>query len=190
MGIRITIIIGLIFLISPINAQRLLENQTGIQISSSIPMASIDKPIHKNFGFQLALTTNTKSGNYWKFSAEYQQKHFDYKKWELPYELYSGNIGYFLQAFSNYPKNLLLYTGISAIAGYEVFNKDNSLLGDGATLKNMSGFVYGVKGTLALEIYASNSWVLFAFSEVNYLPKSELSKWHSQFGIGTRIFIN
>ena len=189
MGIRIAIIIGLILFISPIHSQRLLGNEIGIQVSSSIPIASTNA-VTENFGFQLAVTANTASGNYWRFGTEYQQKTFDYKKWELPYEFYNGNIGYFLQAFSNYRKNFLVYIGASGIAGYEVFNKDNSLLEDGATLNNNSGFVYGGKATLSIETYLLNHWVVFAFSEVNYLPKSELSTWQSQFGIGTRILIN
>ncbi len=189
MEIRIAIIIGLILLVSPIHGQRLLGGEKGIQISSAIPMKSISA-MDKNFGFQLAVTINTKSGNYWKFGTEYQRKMFDYKKWQLPYEFYNGNIGYFLQAFSNHRKNVFLYFGISGVAGYEVFNKDRALLKDGATLKNTSGFVYGGKGTLSLETYLSNRWVLFAFSDVNYLPKSGLSTWQSQLGIGIRLFIN
>jgi len=189
MGIRIAIIIGLILFISPIHSQRLLGNEIGIQVSSSIPIASTNV-VTENFGFQLAVTANTASGNYWRFGTEYQQKTFDYKKWELPYEFYNGNIGYFLQAISNYRRNLLVYTGVSGIIGYEVFNKDKSLLQDGATLNNTSSFIYGGKGTLSLETYLSNRWVVFALSEINYIPKSGLAQWQSQFGIGTRIFIN
>ncbi len=189
MGIRIIIIIGLMLLISPIHSQRLLGGEIGIQISSAIP-ANATNAISENFSFQLAITSNTKSGNYWKFGTEYQRKTFDYKNQKLLYEFYNGRIGYFLQVFSNYRKNLLVYTGISGMAGYEVFNKDQSILQDGATLKNTSGFVYGGKAALSLETYLSNSWVLFAFSEVNYIPQSALAVWQSQFGIGTRIFIN
>lgn len=189
MEVRIAMIIGLILLTSPIHGQRLLGGEKGIQISSAIPMNRIDK-IPKNNSFQLAITSNTTSGNYWKFSAEYQHKAFDYKQWELPYEFYNGSIGYFLQAFSNHRKNVLMYVGLSGVAGYEIFNKNTSVLQDGATLKNKLGFVYGGKGTLSLETYVSNRWVLFVFSEVDYLPKSGLSQWQSQFGIGTRLFIN
>lgn len=189
MEVRIAIIIGLILLIPPIHGQRLLGGEKGIQISSAIPMNRTDA-ITKNYSFQLAIISNTTSGNYWKFGMEYQYKTFDYKEWELPYEFYNGSIGYFLQAFSNHRKNVLAYIGVSGVAGYETFNKNTSLLQDGATLKNKSGFVYGGKGTLSLETYVSNRWVLFGFLEVDYLPKSGLSQWQSQFGIGTRLFIN
>ncbi len=189
MGIRIITIIGLILFISPIHSQRLLGDEIAIQISSAIPTNATDA-ISENFSFQLAVTANTIKGNYWKFGTAYQRKTFDYKNQKLPYDFYNGDIGYFLQAFSNYQKSLLVYIGASGIAGYQVFNKDQSLLQDGATLKNTSGFVYGGKATLSLETYLSNSWVFFAFSEVNYLPKSGLTEWQSQFGIGTRIFIN
>ena len=181
--------IGLLLLISPTQAQRLLGDEIGIQVSGAIPMKSIST-MDKDFGFQLAIVSNTASGNYWKFGMEYQHKTFDYKKRQLPYEYYNGNIGYFLQALSNHRKSVLVYVGISGVAGYEVFNKNTALLQDGATLKNTSGFVYGGKAALSLEIYLSNRWVLFGFSEITYLPKSGLSKWRSQFGIGTRIFIN
>ena len=189
MGIRFIILTGLILLISPVHAQRLLGGETAIQLSGATPTNSTDA-ISENFSFQLGVITNTKKGNYWKFETAYQRKTFDYKNQRLPYDFYNGNIGYFLQTFSNYQKNFLVYTGVSGIAGYEVFNNDTSLLQDGATLNNRSGFVYGGKATLSIETYLSNHWVLFAFSEVNYIPKSGLAQWQSQFGIGTRVFIN
>lgn len=189
MGIRFIIAIGLILLISPIHSQRLLGSETAIQLSGAIP-TNYKSKFTENFSFQLGIVTTTKKGNYWKFETAYQRKTFDYKKQKLPYDFYNGNVGYFLQAFSNYQKNFLVYTGASGIAGYEVFNNDTSLLNDGATLTDTSGFVYGVKGTLSLETYLTNRWVLIAFAEINYLPKSELSVWQSNFGIGTRIFIN
>lgn len=183
------LMVGFIWWINPIHAQRLLGGEKGLQFATNVPFNSTDA-MSKNYGFQLAMTVNTASGNYWKFGTAYQRKMLDYKEWQLPYDFYNGQIGYFLQAFSNHRKNILLYAGISGIAGYEVFNSDTSLLQDGATLCNKSGFVYGGVGTLSLESYLSNRWVVFGFSEVNYLPKSELTQWQSQFGIGTRIIVN
>ncbi|WP_455073647.1 conjugal transfer protein TraO, partial [Prevotella jejuni] len=40
-------------------------------------------------------------------------------------------------------KNVFLYSGISALGGYEQLNEDNKLLPDGAILLDRSRFVYG-----------------------------------------------
>lgn len=190
MEIRWWILTGLMLLsISPLNAQRLLGGQKSVQISGAVPTNKIEQST-KNYSLQLAMTANTEKGNYWKFGVEYQHKTFNYKQWQLPYDFYNGQIGYFLKTYGNHRKNILLFTGLSGLAGYEVFNNDTMLLDDGATLKNKSQFVYGGVGTLSLELYLSNQWVVLAFSEVKYLPKSSLNQWQSQLGLGTRLFIN
>lgn len=190
MEVRLWILTGLmVLLISPLNAQRLLGGQKSVQISGAVPMNTIEQPF-RNYGLQLAMTSNTEKGNYWKFGVGYQFKTFDYKKWQLPYDFYNGQIGYFLKTYGNYRKNILLFTGLSGLAGYEVFNNDTILLDDGATLKNKSQFLYGGVGTLSLELYLSNQWLLFTFSDVKYLPKSSVNQWQSQLGFGTRLFIN
>lgn len=189
MVIRIMLLIGFIYCINPMYGQRLLGGERGVQITTTVPFNKVDA-MTKNYGFQLGMTYNTDKGNYWKFGAEYQLKTFDYKQGYVPYDFYNGHIGYFLQTFSNHRKNFLSYVGISAMAGYEVFNNHTALLDDGATLHNNSGFVYGGMGTFSLETYLSNRWVFFGFTEVNYIPKSSLTQWQSKFGLGTRIFIN
>ncbi len=61
-----TIIAGLmmLFIISPLNAQRLLDGQKSVALSMGIPFQKA-KQIDKNHSIGIALTSNTKIGNYW-----------------------------------------------------------------------------------------------------------------------------
>ncbi len=128
-----TIIAGLmmIFIISPLNAQRLLDGQKSVELFMGVPFQKA-RQIDKNHSMGIALTCNTKTENYWRFGGSYNHKTMNYKQWEIPYDLYQGEVGYFLQVLTNYRRNFMIYTGLSAIGGYEVFNDDKTILQDGA----------------------------------------------------------
>lgn len=190
--VRLSIIITglmMIFIVNPLNAQRLLGGQKAVELSIATPFKNTIQ-INKNYSFSIALTSNTKKGNYWRFGGNYNHKTMNYKQREIPYDLYQGEVGYFLQMLTNYRRNFIIFTGISAIGGYEVFNDDKTILQDGAMLKNESKMVYGVMGTLSLEVYVSNHFVIGAFAKTKYLQTSDFNPFQSEFGIQTRFFIN
>lgn len=94
MVLRMVIIIGFISMINPIQAQRMLGGEKGIQIAIGVPLNDTEV-FTENYNVQLAITRNTTLGNYWKFEAGYHLQTFDYKAYQIPYELFNGAIGYF-----------------------------------------------------------------------------------------------
>lgn len=186
-----TIIVGLmmLFIVNPLQAQRLLEGQKSVEIAMGVPFQKAGE-IDKNHSIGIALTSNSKTGNYWRLGGSYNHRTFDYKQWEIPYDLYQIEAGYFLQTLSDYRRNYLIFTGISAVGGYEIFNNNKALLQDGAKLKRPSQFVYGTKGTLSIEVYLSDDVIIGGFAKTTYLWASGLNPFQSEFGIQTRFFIN
>ncbi len=182
-------VLMMIFIINPLKAQRLLEGQKAVELSLGIPFKKMEQN-DKNYSMSLALTSNTKSGDYWRFAGCYNRKTMTYKQRDVPYDLYQIEAGYFLQTLTNYRRNFMIYTGLSALGGYEVFNRNKTLLEDGATLKNKSQFVYGANGMILLDMYLTNSLVIGGFAKTKYVFASDLNPIQSEFGVHTRIFIN
>lgn len=190
--VRISTIIAVLmmfFIVNPLNAQRLLDGQKSIELSIGVPFQKVGK-IAKNHNLGLAINCNTQTGNYWRFGGSYHHKTMNYKQWEIPYDLYQMEVGYFLQTLRDYRRNFLVFAGVSAVGGYEVFNEDKSILQDEARLKSQSQFVYGALGTISLEVYVSNHFVIGAFTKIKYLRNSDLNPFQPEFGISTRFFIN
>ena len=89
--------------------------------------------------------------------------------------------------FAEAGKNLLLNTGVSAIGGYEVINRSESLLYDGATLLDKNRFVYGGAYHLALDMFATDNLILFIKGKCNVLWNSDVEIFRPQIGAGIRI---
>ncbi len=63
--------------------------------------------------------------------GEYLYKKYDYKDMRIPVEQFTAEEGYYLKFLSDRRKTFFLSLGLSALAGYETSNRNETLLPDG-----------------------------------------------------------
>jgi len=169
------------------HAQRLLPGQRGLQLSLGLPISESKLFDNGNFIARVSLTINHKRANHWLIGLEYSKKHFTYRNEQIPVETIAFEGGYMLNLFADARKNLLLNIGFSAIGGYEVINRSESLLYDGATLLDKDSFVYGGAYHLALDLFVTDNLILLIKGKCNVLWNSDVEMFRPQIGAGIRI---
>ena len=179
------------------HAQRLIPGQRGWQLSYNIPInTGKDNYLHTpkalpsgGFGWAMAMTINHKRANQWLFGLEYAKKHFAYRDMQIPSETIVFEGGYLLNLFSDAGKNVLLNTGITAVAGYETVNRNEKLLPDGATLLTRDRFVYGGAYHLALDVFVIDNLVFFVKGKCNVLWGSDVEMFRPSLQTGIRLIL-
>ena len=145
----------------PSQAQRLIPKQRGIEVVGSVPLIKGEKFFAAdNFGMGVSLTRYLGRENYTFVMAEYEQQNMPYRSYDVKLKDALLHLGYMHPIFSDNGKNVLLYSGISALGGYEQLNEDKKLLPDGATLLDRSRFVYGGAVHSSVEVFLTDR-VLF-----------------------------
>mgnify|MGYP000960406302 CR=1 FL=1 len=183
----IILFVCLVAIATGTHAQRLIPGQRGLQLSVGVPITENKLFENGNFVCEMAMTINHKRANYWLFGLEYAKKNFTYRESKIPSETVAFEGGYLLNLFSDAGKNVLLNTGITAVAGYETVNRGEKLLPDGATLLTKDRFVYGGAYHLALDVFATDNLVLFAKVKCNVLWGSDVEKFRPSLQTGIKI---
>jgi hypothetical protein len=164
----------------------------GIQVTSGMVDGFYSSSTNSETGyyFGLSMATYAKNCNKWVFGAEYLQRYYPYKDERLLVAQFTAEGGYYLNILSDPSKTFFLSLGGSAVAGYETVNWGDKLLFDGSTLQSRDRFVYGGAITLEIETYLSDRVVLFLTGRERILFGSDVSKFHTQFGVGLKFIIN
>lgn len=163
-------------------AQRMLSGQKGLEIGGGL----LSKSIKRDYFYNITLSVHTKGGSYWIWRAEYNHQFSDYRGWQIPLETYTGEIGYSIKLLSNPRKNLALNGGLTAVAGYEMINKGDSLLFDGAKILSQDNFIYGAGFDLSLETYISDRIVFLLHGRSKLIWGTDLKLFRPSAGIGLR----
>lgn len=180
-----------LFIVEQACAQRYLPGQKGIQITGgAVDGFNLKNEDGQAFFGGIALSTYTKSGNRWVFGVEYLQKKHAYKDILIPASQITAEGGYYYKFLSDPSKTFFFSVGASAMAGYETINWGKELLFDGATISNKDNFLYGGAVSFEIETYLSDRLVLLINARERILLGSDISKFHSQIGIGIKIIIN
>ena len=183
----IILLMCLVAIATGAQAQRLIPGQRGLQLSVGVPITENKLFENGNFVSEMAMTVNHKRANQWLFGLEYAKKNFAYRDTKLPAETFAFEGGYMLNLFSDAGKNVLLNTGITAVAGYETVNRGEKLLPDGATLLTKDRFVYGGAYHLALDIFVTDNLVFFVKGKCNVLWGSGVERFRPQISIGVKL---
>lgn len=180
---RIIMIIVLLLTSHTITAQRMLPQQKGIEINAGLlVLENLD-----NYFFNAGLIVHSKKGNYLLYSLEYSRELLSYRTSEIPVETITAEAGYSLNLISNRKRSLMFNATLSAVAGYEIFNRGERLLDDGSVLINESSFVYGAGGKLTAEIYISDRFTIIASGRTKILLNTSRNQIRPSVGIGLRI---
>ena len=126
----------------------------------------------------------------WRMGSNRHTRHQFGCRSRLPVAQFTAEGGYFLNVLSDPSKTFFLSLGGSAVAGYETVNWGDKLLFDGSTLENRDRFVYGGAITLEMETYLTDRVVLLLTGRERILSGSDITKFHTQFGVGLKFIIN
>lgn len=167
-----------------IYAQRLIKGQKGFE--ATIGLISDKKPLHDYFYLQAGMTINGKNGGYQLWAVEYSHKKHEFENYVFPVETYSAEGGYSVVLLGDHAKNISLNLGITGILGYEVINRSERLLPDGAVIQNKDSFIYGGGLRLSLETYLGDHLVMLIQGRTKAVWGTSVERLRPSAGIGLR----
>jgi len=179
-------LVFLLILSLSVQAQRRLHAQQGLQAT----IGKVDGWRKHTIHTGLVMSQFTKNGHQWKFGAEYLRKKYLYGEQFIPLEEITGEAGYYRTVLSDRSKTFFISAGLSGMAGYELVNRDNTLLDDGSTLVSQSKFIYGGAISFEIETYLTDGIILLTGFRQRILPSSTVNKFHNQLSIGVKFIIN
>ena len=169
-----------------VQAQRRLHGQQGLQAT----IGKVDGLSKNSIHAGAALSQFTKNGHQWSFGAEYLRRKYQYRQQLVPVEQFTGEAGYYRTILSDGSKTVFFSAGFSGIAGYELVNRNNFLLYDGATLMSENKFLFGGALSFEIETYIIDNIILLTGFRQRILPNSTVNKFHNQICIGIKFIIN
>ena len=171
----------------PLQAQRLIPKQRGIEVVGSVPLIKGEKFLAAdNFGMGVSLTHYLGRENYTFVMAEYEQQNMPYRSYNVKLKDALLQMGYMHPVLSDNGKNVFLYGGISALGGYEELNEDKKLLLDGAKLLDDSHFVYGGAVHLSIECFLSDNVLLLLKGQGRILFGTDVHHFRPAVSAGIR----
>lgn len=174
----------------PSHAQRLIPKQKGIEVMGSVPLVKGEKFFAKdNFCVGVSLTRYLKRENYSFVGVEYEQQNMPYRDYGVKLKDALLQVGYMHPVLSDRGKNVFLYSGISALGGYEQLNEDKKLLPDGATLLDRSRFVYGGAVHGSVEVFLTDRLLFLVKAQGRLLFGSDVHRFRPALSAGLRFNI-
>ena len=171
----------------PSQAQRLIPKQRGIEVLGSVPLIKGEKPFTgDNFGVGISLTRYLKKENYTFASLGYEQQNLPYRSYNIPMKDILLQVGYMHPVLSDRGKNVFLYSGISALGGYEQLNEGKKLLPDGATLLDHSRFVYGGAVHGSVEVFLTDRVLFLVKAQGRFLFGTDVHRFRPAVSAGLR----
>ena len=171
----------------PSQAQRLIPKQRGVEVVGSVPLIKGEKLFAgDNFGMGASLTRYLKKENYTFVEVEYEQQNMPYRSYNVKHKDALLHLGYMHPVLSDRGKNVLLYSGISALSGYEQLNEDKRLLPDGATLLDRSHFVYGGAVHGSVEVFLTDRVLFLIKAQGRFLFGTDVHRFRPAVSAGLR----
>ena len=171
-------------------AQRLIPKQKGIEVMGSVPLVKGEKFFAKdNFCVGVSLTRYLKRENYSFVGVEYEQQNMTYRSYDVKLKDALLQVGYMHPILSDNGKNVLLYSGISILGGYEEINEDQKLLPDGATLLDRSRLVYGGAVHGSVEVFLTDRLLFLVKAQGRLLFGSDVHRFRPALSAGLRFNI-
>ena len=171
----------------PLQAQRLIPKQRGVEAVGSVPLIKGEKFLAAdNFGMGVSLTRYLSHENYAFVMAEYEQQNMPYRSYNVKLKDALLQVGYMYPVLSDRGKNVFLYGGISALGGYEQLNEDKKLLPDGATLLDRSRFVYGSAVHGSVEVFLTDRVLFLIKAQGRFLFGTDVHRFRPAVSAGLR----
>lgn len=136
-----------------------------------------------NFNYYVSRTDYVQGAVYTSFSKEKQ------RQFEIPFDIFTTNFGYYKQVYVSHRETYIVNAGLGALLGYEIVNNGVNELNTGALIDSKTNFIYGVFGSIELEIPISNRWSFMAKYNQFYHENSDLGEFTLFAGGGIRYFL-
>lgn len=183
---------GMLYGIPAAFGQRLLPGDKALQLSGgTVDGLLLRSRLGEYCWFAtLSYSHTNRNRSRWVYGATFLQKDYRYLTQRVPISQYTAEAGYFLLLAADRRRNVVLWSGLSAVLGYESVNGGKRLLCDGSRLKSEGAFLYGPALSVELEGYLSDRVALTLTVRERALFGSTVGCFHTLVGIGIRITIN
>lgn len=167
-------------------AQRNLPGMSAVEVRADM-VNGFYTGNSRNCGYNLGVFYSVIKGNNantWSFGGEYLQTYKPYgEKGRIPVAQFTGEVGYNLHIVSDYSQTFHLYSGVSALAGYETVNWGDKVLSDGSTIHAKDAFIYGGSVTLSADFYLSDHVALGAHLKEKFIFGNDTGHFLFAYGI-------
>lgn len=186
---RLLVLIALTVSVAlPSQAQRLIPNQTGLEIFGGVPIVRGEKLFRsENYSAGVSLVRYFKIANYAFLTLECEGQTYDYRSYKVPALDGLLQLGYMHPILTDRGRNILIYGGVAALGGYEEVNGDKAQLPDGAILLDRSRFVYGGALHASVELFLTDSWLFVVRGQGRMLFGSDLNLFRPNVTIGFKV---
>lgn len=166
-------------------AQRLLPGMSAVEVKADMADGFYTgKSRDCGYSFGVFYSIFKGNANTWSFGGEYLQTYKSYgEKGRIPVAQFTGEVGYNLHLVSDYSQTFHLYSGVSALGGYETVNWGNSELKDGSTILAEDAFIYGGAVTLQADFYLTDNMALGAHIKERFVFGNDTGHFKFQYGI-------
>lgn len=141
-----------------------------------------------NLGYNLYFS-GSRSNNYLQLSGLYTDSEVTKERFELPYNLFAMNAGYFFHFPLEYREKINLNIGGGLTVGFEQLNDGDIELNTGARLSSDGGFIYGPFVGGEFDFFLSDTISFLIKGNWYYHINSEIGDFTLFAGGGFRIFL-
>lgn len=110
--------------------------------------------------------------------------------YDIPYNIFAINGGYFIPVYKSNNERMGLSAGAGVSVGYEVVNKGNKELENGAIIQSNSNFIYGGFVGADLEYGLTPNFYILTNVKEYYHLNSDLGAATLYAGLGIKFYIN
>lgn len=176
----------------PLFAQRHIPGTMGLEIDAGfLDRFKLKKEDKAGYFASIALSKFTPAGNYWKYGYTQTLRYYrpvpELKLVNV--QQYTGDLAYYGDILSNRGSDIYVNLGAGASIGYERINNGVNSVAPGVVLTQDSRFIYGPFIGLDTEFYLSDKFVLLARAAQRWYPKSDVSQWNFNAGVGIKFII-
>lgn len=167
-------------------AQRCLPGMSSVEVTANMVdgfYTGSSRDCGYSFGVYYSVFKGN-NANTWSFGGEYLQTYKPYgDNGRIPIADFYAEAGYNLHLISDYSQTFHLYAGVSALGGYETVNWGESLLSDGATLKDGDAFIYGGAINVQADFYLSDNFALGLNLKERFIFGNDTEHFRFSYGL-------
>jgi hypothetical protein len=165
-------------------AQRQMAGQKGLEVVVGVVPG--ERPVKNYYYTRVGMTINRKRGNYYYVTAETRRVTYDFDNLAIPIDTYTGEVGHSIYLLGDWRRTFTVNLGLSATAGYEVINKSEKQLSNGAIILSDDHFVYGGAAQISLETYLNDKLAVLLHGYSKYLFGTSAEHLRPGVGMGIR----
>ncbi|MCF6350698.1 MAG: conjugal transfer protein TraO [Flavobacteriaceae bacterium] len=160
---------------------KIKEKEVRLKASFDITAGLTADGLGANLNYNSPLKTGyLKTGIYTSFSKIKKED------FEVPYTIFSANMGYFLPIIKS--KKTMLSLGVGGLLGFETVNKGTRELDNGLQIDAENNFIYGVFISSEIEFKVNNSIGILAKATEYIHLNSDLGNATFYGGLGLRFY--